>query len=280
MIGLPAWIVVGSLAVLGKTVYQSWQKSLNKEFESLYLAQIAFAVASVSFAGVVLYLSPELPNSTELILSVTAGLLVGSGLWMFNKSMETTDLSIASPLQQTIPVFAAVIEPLVLSNFGINPNVIAAAVLTTIGAYVVNIEKGNILRPLTRLTDRGPALALTTALLFGLASVISHLTTQSLAVPYYLLIETTSAFVLLTAVRGSLPDADIKPLGYGAVYSLNLGASILTLSLVVASKATVFFRLSLVMNVIIGLVVYDEQSLIMRLLGSLIIIAGVIVTVL
>jgi drug/metabolite transporter (DMT)-like permease len=193
--------------------------------------------------------------------------------------METTDLSIASPLQQTIPVFATIIEPLVLSNLGYDVQTILAALVTTLGAYIVVIEPEKPFEPLRRITDRGPLLAVVTALLLALNSIISHSVTQSLEVSYFLLIASVSGFVVLTFLRRETPDLRFENMSYGLVFSANLGFSILTLSLVVASIATVFFRLSLVLNILVGFFVFEEENIRIRLVGSLVVMAGIGLTV-
>lgn len=239
---------------------------------------MALLVSSFIFLAISSFLRPELPSFEELFLAALAGSFVGIGLLSFTKSMETTDLSVVSPLQQTIPVFASVIEPLVLSELGYSLEVIIAAILTTIGAYIIVINPDELLLPLKKLRRRGPIMALLTAFLFGMSSVIAHYTTQSMPVIYYLLVEVSTGFTVLTLIRGSLPDFDPKLVAYGSLFTLNLGFSILTLSLVVASKATVFFRLSLVINVLIGLWLLGEENMIVRIVGSIIIISGVVLT--
>lgn len=279
MFNLELWIIAGLIAVVLKTTYQSMQKKLTSSFESIHLAQSAMLVSSIIFTGIVLYQSPKLPSLDELLLSACSGLFLAGGLWTFNKSMETTDLSIASPLQQTIPVFATIIEPLVLSNLGYDVQTILAALVTTLGAYIVVIEPEKPLEPLRRITDIGPLLAVVTALLLALNSIISHSVTQSLEVSYFLLIASVSGFVVLTFLRRETPDLRFENMSYGLVFSANLGFSILTLSLVVASIATVFFRLSLVLNILVGFFVFEEENIRIRLVGSLVVMAGIGLTV-
>lgn len=279
MLNLELWIIAGLIAVVLKTTYQSMQKKLTSSFESIHLAQSAMLVSSIIFTVIVLYQSPRLPSLEELLLSISSGLFLAGGLWTFNKSMETTDLSVASPLQQTIPVFATIIEPLVLSNLGYNVQTILAALVTTLGAYIVVIEPEKPFEPLRRITDRGPLLAVVTALLLALNSVISHSVTQSLEISYFLLIASVSGFVVLTFLRRETPDLRFENMSYGLVFSGNLGFSILTLSLVVASIATVFFRLSLVLNILVGFFVFEEENIRIRLAGSLVVMAGVVLTV-
>lgn len=277
--GIELWWITGILAVVAKSAYQSWQKLLTKEFKSIQLSQTAMLVSTGIFLIIASILRPELPTLREVLLAVLSGVLIGIGLLSFTKSMESTDLSIASPLQQTIPVFSSIIEPIVLSKLGYSIEIIAAAVITTIGAYVVVIKPSNILLPIKRLRDKGPALAILTAVLFGLASIISHYATQTMPVIYYLCIEVGGGFVTLTLIRRSLPEYNRKLLLYGSTYATNLGLSILTLSLVIASKATVFFRLSLILNVAVGVFLFGEENVIIRIIGSIIIILGVALTV-
>lgn len=279
MFGLELWIIVGIVAVLLKTSYQSMQKKLLSSFNSVHLAQSATLVSSLIFGMIVLYLSPAPPNVNEILLSSFSGLLLGGALWAFNKSMETTDLSVASPLQQTIPVFVIVIEPLILSNLDYTLQAALAALVTTVGAYIVVIEPNSPLKPLKEITNSGPLLAVLTAVLLALNSIVSHSVTQSLSVWNFLLISTFCGFLILTLSRRKLPSLEVGNLSYGLVYTGNLAFSILTLSLVVASTATVFFRLSLVLNVLVGFFVFNEENIIIRLIGSVVIILGVVLTI-
>lgn len=279
MFGLELWIIVGIVAVLLKTSYQSMQKKLVSSFDSVHLAQSATLVSSVIFGMIVLYLSPAPPNVNEILLSSFSGLLLGGALWAFNKSMETTDLSVASPLQQTIPVFVIVIEPLILSNLDYTLQAALAALVTTVGAYIVVIEPKSPLKPLREITNSGPLLAVLTAVLLALNSIVSHSVTQSLSVWNFLLISTFCGFLILTLSRRKLPSLEVGNLSYGLVYTGNLAFSILTLSLVVASTATVFFRLSLALNVLVGFFVFNEQNIIIRAIGSVVIILGVVLTI-
>lgn len=279
MFGLELWIIVGIVAVLLKTSYQSMQKKLVSSFNSVHLAQSATLVSSLIFGMIVLYLSPAPPNVNEILLSSFSGLLLGGALWAFNKSMETTDLSVASPLQQTIPVFVIVIEPLILSNLDYTLQAALAALVTTVGAYIVVIEPNSPLKPLKEITNSGPLLAVLAAILLALNSIVSHSITQSLSVWNFLLISTFCGFLILTLLRRNLPSLEVGNLSYGLVYTGNLAFSILTLSLVVASTATVFFRLSLVLNVLVGFFVFNEENIIIRLIGSVVIILGVVLTI-
>lgn len=278
-IDVEIWILVGILAVIAKSSYQSWQKYLTEDFTSTEITQSALIISSLLFTTVAVVLRPSLPPIGDFVLASVSGIFVSSGIYLFIKSMETTDLSVASPLQQTIPVFASIIEPIFLSSLGYEPRTIIAAVITTIGAYIVVIERGNILLPIKKLTEKGPLLALTTALFLAIASIIAHYTTQTMPVIYYVLTEVTVGAIFMTLVRRDVPSYDKQLIGYGFVLGLNLGLSILTLSLVVASQATVFFRISLIINVLVGWYFYKEGNILIRLFGSLIIISGVILTI-
>lgn len=277
MFNIELWIVAGLVAVVLKTAYQSMQKKLTSSFESIHLAQSAMLVSSIIFAAIVIYQYSGPPTLWEFLLSACSGLFLSGGLWTFNKSMETTDLSVASPLQQTIPVFATVLEPLVLSS-QYNIQTILAALVTTLGAYIVVIEPENPLEPFRRITDRGPLLAVLTAFLLAINSILSYYVTQSLEVWNFILIASVSGFVVLTLLRRDVPDLRFENLSYAAVYSGNLGFSILTLSLVLPSTGTVFFRISLVLNILVGFFVFDEKNILIRISGSLVVILGVALT--
>lgn len=279
---LGSWIIIGLLAIVCKSGYQSWQKELGKEYDALELTQVAHLVCVPIFGLFVAFKSPELKlNYITVGFPVIGGACLAVGLWMFNKSLETTDLSISSPLQQTIPVFVVLIEPFIIDSINLDYNLLVIALTTVLGAYVVSLNKtDSILSPVYSLSRKGPLLAVGTAILFAVASVITSLTTQSVSVLWFLFIEVISASVIITLIRWGWPSANRNVVAYSILYSFNLGLSILTISVATASEATILFRLSLIINVLVGYKVYDEDDILIRIIGSVIIIIGICLTIL
>jgi drug/metabolite transporter (DMT)-like permease len=273
------WIVAAGLAVVAKSTYQSMQKQLTTRYDSLVIAQAAFLVSTAVFGAWLLVRWPVSVSPVGVALSGCAGGLVAGGTWAFIEALRDSDLSVVSPLQQTIPVVAALLEPVLVAGFGVEPKLLLAAGVTAVGAYTVSVERGNPWRPLRTLRERGPLLALLTAVLLGVASIVGHVTTQQLPVSVYVFVLAATATVLLFAAGPSRPPT-VGVLGvYGLAFAANLWFSILALSLVAASQATVFFRLSLILNLVIGFVVFGERNVLFRVLGALVIIAGVVITV-
>lgn len=274
------WIITGFIAVLFKTVYQSWQKKLNDDHSSVELTKTAVLIVLISTlttsTALVILLDYPLPNIKGGLYAVMAGLFLYTGLWAFNLSMKYCDLSVSSPLQQTIPVFVAFIEPLVLASQGYSLQVVLSAVLVVIGAYFITI-KDDFTTPIRNITGKGPLLAILSAILFAFASITTHHATQFMPVFWYIVIQSATGLVVLTAYSRNMNfNTDLEVLGYGSSYTLTVIFDIITLSLVAASIATVFFRLSLVFNIAIGLVIYKERNPRLKIVGAALILLSIV----
>lgn len=280
LLGVELWIITGFIAVLFKTVYQSWQKKLNEDYSSVELTKTAVLIVLISTLTtstvLVVLLDYPLPDMRGGMYAVMAGLFLYTGLWLFNLSMKYCDLSVSSPLQQTIPVFVAFIEPLVLASQGYSLRVVLSAVLVVIGAYFITI-KDDFRTPIRNITGKGPLLAIISAILFAFASITTHHTTQFMPVLWYIVVQSATGLIVLTAYSRNMNfNTELEVLGYGSSYTLTVILDITTLSLVAASIATVFFRLSLVFNIAIGLVIYKERNPRLKIVGASLILLSIV----
>ena len=236
LLGVELWIITGFIAVLFKTVYQSWQKKLNEDYSSVELTKTAVLIVLISTLTtstmLVVLLDYPLPDMRGGMYAVMAGLFLYTGLWLFNLSMKYCDLSVSSPLQQTIPVFVAFIEPLVLASQGYSLRVVLSAVLVVIGAYFITI-KDDFRTPIRNITGKGPLLAIISAILFAFASITTHHTTQFMPVLWYIVVQSATGLIVLTAYSRNMNfNTELEVLGYGSSYTLTVILDITTLSLV------------------------------------------------
>lgn len=274
------WIITGLIAVMFKSLYQSWQKKLNEDYSSVELTKTAVLIVliftSITSTTLVIVIDYSSPSVKGIAYAVLAGFFLYTGLWVFNLSMKYCDLSVSSPLQQTIPVFVAFLEPLFLASQGYSLQIVLSAVLVVIGAYFITI-KDSFKTPIKNITGKGPLLAILSAFLFALTSIITHHTTQFTPVLWYIMIQSTSGLVaLIIYSRDAGFSTELEVIGYGSSYTLTVVFDIITLSLVAASIATVFFRLSLVINILVGIIVYKEKNPRLKIIGALLILISII----
>lgn len=275
------WIITAGLSVLFKSLYQVLQKKLTTHFTPLHLSQIALFICIVIFVPYAGYQGFDLNLSKNLILNILSGVFIGIGVWSFAKSLELCDISVVSPLQQTIPVFTIIMEPLLISKYSYQLETGIAGVIVIIGALITVSEptelKSNII---SGINYKGSLLAILSALSYALSSIIVHNVTQTALISNFLLVQALTGFIILTILRKfKLPRFTINTLIYGILYATSLAFDVLTLSLINASISTVVFRGSIILNIIAGYLIFDEKNIPIRSIGSLLIILGIIVAV-
>lgn len=284
------WIVIAIVSALFKTTYATLQKSFSVEFTALDMGWLTATLGAVIFLPLAiwsLWVQQSVFTPTILLAMGLGGLIELIAMYTWLAALQTEDLSIVSPLRQTIPIFVVILEPILLS-VPFDPGVALGAVLTVIGAYVVLVDGIDIWSPLTKVTERGPQLAIATAILFALASILGKFvlgSVQPLVYAEFVYITLAVGFILIfTQSTNSYPiSAFYRP----SILLLGVITALVTLTTFTAlalspsvSKVSVIFRASLLFNVIIGIVVFNEDGLISRFLGSLLIISGIAVALL
>lgn len=284
---LAPWILVGVAAAVTLSMRSYLQKRLSPGNTSIELAFISAAVAAVAALPLGLHglASGIVPGPRVMAGVLVVAAMNGGGLYMFFRALHVEDLSVASPLQQTVPVFAAVIEPLVLVQ-PFRPVVLGGAVLAAAGGYLTVAEGRDPLEPLTRLRDNGPLFALASAVLFALGAVgvkyvVSHI--PAFLFVSLLFLTMTLLFGVLLHRRGNVPGwRTLTRRRYVLLGLVTLVSQILifiTIDLSTAAQATILFRISIPINVLLGYHLLREGHIGYRLAGGALIIAGVALAV-
>jgi drug/metabolite transporter (DMT)-like permease len=239
----------------------------------LFLVSLAkgFPLVSPALAGAVL--------ATGTI-NIVAALLVFSAL-------RRTDLSLAVPLITFTLVFLAGTSYLVLGEVP-TPAGMAGILLIVIGAFVIQVSPGRPGSPPGRARWTGTAMMLSVAFLYSLSLpfdkavvLASDAVFGSALVNLYI----GSAFLSIVLARGSwrgtLPGPALSSallLGLvllGETVAINLAYTVQIVPYVIAVK-----RLSILVSVLIGGLVFKEEGLRFRVPGALVMLGGVAAIVL
>ena len=279
------WIIVYTgLAILSASFYQIVQKTLTNTYRGVEISQISLLVSALVYTGFILYqgLSFEQYTQSTFILTLLSGILIGGGNFALAKGLELSDISVVSPVQQTIPIFAGILEPIILTQFEYESTKLIAAVIVVIGAFIItgsaNTTQNGFIP--NSIDKRGILFGLLSALLYGTSSIISHSVTQTVGIWHYLIVQVTIGFFVITIARKlQLPAFDKQLLEYGLLYSISLALQVHVISILSASLATILFRVSLVINVLAGYIVFKEQNIKLRLIGSLFILIGIYISI-
>lgn len=201
------------------------------------------------------------------------------------KALEAADLSLVSPIKKSYVVGLALIEPL-LFTVEYNIYILFSTILVVIGLFITLSDTHKTrLETIGVLKQRGPLLAL----LAGGISIILSLgsrfgTTEfspitfggfiylSLAIGYVIWIRLEEKQIPIHLLKKQ------KFLGLGGLAVSQSFFTWTTFSLVSATVASTIFQLTVVTTTIVGGFALKEENSTRRIIGSLIILIGVILT--
>jgi drug/metabolite transporter (DMT)-like permease len=284
-------VIVSLLSAVVKTAYATIQKSFVVEFSALEMGWLTATWGSVLLLPLAAWslLTHPISTASPVLLAMGVGGCVELGaMYAWLRAFQTEDLSVVSPLIQTTPLFVVVLEPLFLA-VALDVGVFVGAVLTVIGAYVVLIEDAAVWSPLTKMDDAGPRLAVLTAVLFSIATVVSKVVLASvhpLVYATFLLVVLVIGFSVLIH-RSETAVFPTPALGRPLVFVLGVVTALVSITTFTAfalspsvSQVSIVFRASLLFDVLIGFLVFKEQHIVFRLLGGGLIILGIAVALL
>ncbi len=281
---LIAAILFAAVAVISKEVME--------DTSAVTYTSIYAVISTAFYLPVFLYYisTTHLDTLTQFApFILLSGLANVFGILALNHGLKKTDLSIAMPLSRLQPVFVAVLGVIILHEV-ITLSLGSGIILVTLGSYIVLLEnRTHFLEPFTNLkTDRGAQLSLASAAVFGVAAVTDRYVTQTLDPKVY------TFFILLTmaiAINGYLQgrngdhietfrnELSSRKIVYSVAGLAGAGAylSILTaLSLAEASKVIPVLQVQIPLTIIAGGQIFGETHVLQKLLGSLILIAGIV----
>ena len=284
------WLLVAIVSALIRTGQSTLSKWLTDEHTGLELTWGTAVVAAVAVAPVAAWSAATTPLQLSpwvVAVAVVAGCVELVALYMWLEAFQSEDLSVVSPLRQMVPIFVVVLEPLFL-GVAFDIYIALGAVLTAVGAYVVLVDESGVLAPVSRITERGPQLALASALLFAIASVKAGYlldTVPSAVYAFYIYTWIGVGLSLILWKRGDGLPVDYlrRPrfVSLGVVASMVTLTTFITLTLTPAvSQAVVAFRASILFNIAIGGLLFKESGLAQRFIGATLIIIGIAAAVL
>ncbi len=267
-------------------------KELMNHSSSFSYSFLYSSLALLFYTPVFIYFLPSMSIdlSTGLLLAlVVSGIGNVFGIMTYNYSIKFGELSRVIPFTKLNPVFTAIIAALVLEE-SMTLTKGAGVMLVTVGSYAILEEKGSSWRkPFGNfLKLEAPKYAALSALLYSFASVADRVGTQAVkpeiyTFVIYLIITSTLTAYLLMGRRELIPDIKSDLKDDTLLYALTgLGAAAATylifyaFSKAQASRVVPVLQIQVFISVAAGYILFDEDHLREKIVGSLILVAGVI----
>jgi drug/metabolite transporter (DMT)-like permease len=284
------------LATLGAALIWSATGIIAKELmdqdSSLVYSFLYTSLALVFYTPVFLYFVSSTEISVNLLVVgafVVSGFANVFGITTYNYSIKLGELSRVIPFTKLNPVFTAIIAALLLGE-KMTPIRVTGILLVTIGSYVILGEKNtNWKQPFRSFVkERAPKVAVLSAVIFSVAAVMDRYAVQAFQPELYTfmiyLFMTTGLSVYIFGQRPELVDRIIPDLKKHRLKYIFTGAGAAIASYLIffafskapASRVIPVLQIQVLISVIAGVMLFDEDNLRQKLVGSVILIAGVI----
>ena len=227
---------------------------------------------------------PELNNQFWTALLISGGLNAITTV-LFIKALKYSDISIVSPIIAFTPLFLLITSPLIVGEFPKTFGFIGV-LLIIIGSYFLKIKemKKGYLMPFKALfKERGAQLVMIVAFLWSITSNFDKIGVQNSSPIFWVLsINLFISLVLLPTIliqpRKNLKQItdSSKTLVPMALFSvLALIFQMIAIKLILVVYVISIKRLSILMNILWGYLVFREKGIKERLTGAVIMIVGI-----
>lgn len=259
------------------------KKALERD-AALWIAWARFACAAPFLLASLFFVDvPALDRAFWILLAGLVPLEI-LAVWLYMNALQASPLSLTVPFLALTPVFTTATSFVLL---GEQPDAsgLAGIFLIGLGAYLlhVHLSRQGILEPLKAVwREKGSRLMIGVALLYSITSNLGKMAVQhsspSFMAAVYLPVLAVAFLPLLRwggVHRRKIQSGGGLFLLLGASQALMAVFHFHAISLILVSYMISMKRLSLVLSVLLGWLFFHESRIRQRLLGSLLMLAGV-----
>ena len=285
-----SWFVFSLLNAFFESAANALVKKNAEEFDiySMSWAQRFFSLVLL-LPATILTNSFQSVDTTFWVAVVLNAILNTFIVLLFFKAIKNSPLSLALPIVTLTPVFLLITSPLIVGEYP-TPMGVLGILITVFGSYVLNISKRKhgFLEPFRIIVKhKGTRMMLIVAFLWSITSnldkigiVHSNPYLFSLIVTCFILLFTT---MLLFWKGRSIPtilkhSSALAPIGLAT--GLSGLCQMIAISMTIVPNVIAIKRTSSVFGVMWGRIVFHEKNIKERLLGSAIMVLGVVFIVL
>ena len=207
-------------------------------------------------------------------------------LFLYVRAIKISPLSLSIPFMSLTPVFLIITSFLMLGEFP-DYSGTAGIMLIAAGAYLLNLNSSGrgILSPFRALAkEKGSILIIIVAFIYSISSnlgkiAILHSSPLFFAVIYTSLLSAVLFPVIIIKRRVSIQSISTRPilfLSIGFIFAIMVLAHFSALRLTEVAYMIAVKRTSLIFSVIYGWLVFKEKHIRERILGTIVMLTGVI----
>ena len=284
VLALACAFFTATLAVLSKI-------ALRKKNE-LFVLWVVYAFSLPLFLILFIYQpKPHLTSTFWKILAILLPLEMGS-FFLYLRALKLSPLSLVFPFLGLTPAFSILTSSLILKE-KLSPVGMWGVILVSFGAYLLNahtIRTGGILAPIKKIyREKGVRLMVLVAFIYSIASVLgkkavllsSPETFPAIYYSVFFVVITPLVYIKTKRAKITLEKKDLFLfVAMGALFAIAILFHYKAISMVNVSYMLSVKRLSLLISVIYGAIIFREKNIAYRLAGSLVMLCGIVILLL
>jgi len=289
------WLVFAALAAVFYVLISIISKKLMDGIDPTVFTAILITLGLIFYTPVFLYRFEltQLIEASTIIEFISISLILNIlGWFSYNYAIKNDPVSTVMPLNRLQPVFVAIFGFFLL-NEAVTFKVAFGVFMASLGGYIVLIKDAkHLLSPFQEIfSDRGEQMAILSGLTFAGAAIVDRTITTTidpLIHAFFLLIGMTVAFNMFNYKKHSNYTKIVKKqlISHIKLYTVAgllqasaLGFILTAFSLQEASRVVPVLQLQVPLTVIAGGALFEEENILVKLIGSIILLIGVFLVV-
>lgn len=277
------WIFLSFLTAVCESLKDVLSKNNLKKIDE-YSAALIIRLSFIFLLPLLfIYKIPHLNSQFFLALLAQTPLAIVTSI-LYMKTLKSSDISLSIPLLTFSPLFLLLISPLMVKEF---PPLlgIVGVLLIVFGAYFLNIQAKHegLLAPFKiLLKEKGARYMLMIAFLWAIGSNLDKIgTINSSPIFWPIALNFCSSVVLTVFCLGrkkalkNLPENLKVFLPVSIITALGFVSQVTALSMAYVSYVVSITRMSVLISIVLGVVIFKEKGFKVRLIGGTIMVSGV-----
>jgi uncharacterized membrane protein len=282
------WVLFASLNPISESFRSIFIKKASKDFDSIVISWVNNFLPVVFFTPILFFIDLKF-NSLFWIGLIGSSLINVAANILYMRSISKGEISSVMPMQSFAPIFLLLSSPFILGEF---PNIMGLIGILTgfVGSYLLNLDlrKNSILDPFKSLVrNKGTRYMLIVAFLWSISANFDKIAIQNSSTWQYMACTNILIFSGLTILVTTTRRKKIKSVPGGNKYLFIVSAftvcsyifHMTALSLTLAAYVIAMKRMSGVFSVFIGSFFFNEQNWRQKLVGSFVMLIGVLLIV-
>lgn len=283
------WIALSLLSAFFTATTAAFSKLALKDNDEYLVGWMRCVVSLPVFLSLLFFIKiPHLDLKFFYIMVILLPLEIIAYL-LYLKALKLSPLSLTLPFMALTPVFMILTSRLILGE-NIVPLGVAGILLVFVGAYVLNLRsrKDSLLGPVRSLIkEKGSVYMIIVAFIYSITAVlgklaIDHSSSMFIVAAYFPVVTILLTPIIICRYReGKIDISNIKRqsklfLFIGALFFITVLVHFAALDISSAAYMIALKRLSMVFGIFYGWILFKEQDLMSRLLGTGVMILGVV----